>query len=174
MLVIAVTGLKKAGKTTLSSMLISALKGMGYRVAAAKHVHHADFTIDREGKDSWRFYVAGADPVIISSPGETTVIHRSLGVRVVEDLKRLASDVDVMVIEGFRYMLSHEKDDSIVKIKVLSREGEDVEHDEIPVSFSSELGARYTLPKDFASLLQEVLRFIARGEEGRRVKEDKG
>jgi molybdopterin-guanine dinucleotide biosynthesis protein MobB len=67
MKVIAVVGYKKSGKTRLTTMLIKSLRERGYRVASAKHVHHADFSIDQPGKDSWKHSEAGANPNIIIS-----------------------------------------------------------------------------------------------------------
>lgn len=162
--VIAVFGFKKAGKTRLASMIVSALRSMGYRVAAAKHVHHADFTIEREGSDSWRLYQSGADPVIVSSPRETAVIHRSVAIRGVGDLRALAGDVDFLVVEGFQSMMPQDSE-GVVRIRVLREEGEDVGPNDIPVSFAPNPSARYLLPDQFDELLSEVLR-VVRGPTG--------
>ncbi|MEN3047896.1 MAG: molybdopterin-guanine dinucleotide biosynthesis protein B [Candidatus Caldarchaeales archaeon] len=162
MWVIAVFGFKMAGKTRLASMIVSALRSMGYRVAAVKHVHHADFTIEREGSDSWRLYQSGADPVIVSSPRETAVIHRSLSIRGIEDLKGLAGDVDFVVVEGFQSVMPQDSE-GVVRIRVLSREGEEAGPSDIPVSFASNPAARYVLPDEFGELLSEVLRAVRGG-----------
>lgn len=161
-MVIAVFGFKKAGKTRLSSMLVSALKARRYRVAAAKHVHHPDFTIDREGSDSWRLYTSGADPVIIMSPMETAVIYRSATARGLDDLKALAGDVDFLVMEGFQSLVASSPE-GVVRIRVLSREGEEVGEDELPASFYPNPRAKYVLPEGFEDLLSEILRLAPKG-----------
>lgn len=56
-----------SGKTTLIEQLVREFKQRGLRVAVIKHDAHG-FDIDREGKDTWRFQMAGADLVAISPP----------------------------------------------------------------------------------------------------------
>ena len=56
------------GKTTLIEKLVRRLKEKGLRVAVVKHDGHA-FSMDREGKDTWRYTRAGAD--VSSSPRRT-------------------------------------------------------------------------------------------------------
>ena len=70
--IIAVSGVKKSGKTTLLEKLIPALAARGVSSAVVKHDAHR-FEIDREGKDSWRFTQAGADVVLLSSPEKTAL-----------------------------------------------------------------------------------------------------
>ncbi|PMP97204.1 MAG: molybdopterin-guanine dinucleotide biosynthesis protein MobB, partial [Nitrososphaera sp.] len=50
MLVIAVVGRKKSGKTTIVEGVTGALTKLGCRVAVLKHIHHDDFDVDVPGK----------------------------------------------------------------------------------------------------------------------------
>ncbi len=122
---IAVFGRKKAGKTRTIEMLVHALRREGVRVGVAKHVHHADFTIDTRGKDSWRFTEAGAQTVYIVSPNEWAVIHKVSTDYSEAGLLKLLSptDVDVLFMEGFYEALS--KSRRVVKL-VVGRSGEEV------------------------------------------------
>lgn len=62
--VIPVVGGKKSGKTSTIELLVKELAHRGYRVAVAKHIPEPDFTIDTDGKDTWRFGQAGAKIVV--------------------------------------------------------------------------------------------------------------
>ena len=78
MLTIAVIGSKGSGKTTVTEVLIRELTKKGYKVATVKHIPEQNFTIDTEGKDTWRHARAGASKVISVAPKEIAVIHLSL------------------------------------------------------------------------------------------------
>jgi len=113
---VAVVGSKHSGKTSAIEVLIKGLSKRGYKVATAKHIHEANFTIDREGTDTWRHARAGADVVVSVSTGELAVIKK---VRTADlDLTRIVSecgdDVDVVILEGFREMVG--KDRRVQKI----------------------------------------------------------
>jgi len=99
---IAVVGPKKSGKTTFIEALIPYLKDRGYRVATVKHSSHRH-TFDREGSDSHRHAQAGAERVVLRSPGANLFIAYDLpedeaGRQMDEFLK----DFDVVICEGFR------------------------------------------------------------------------
>jgi molybdopterin-guanine dinucleotide biosynthesis protein B len=68
-----VTGASGSGKTTVLEVLVRVLKQRGWRVATLKHTP-AGFTLDRPGKDSWRFARAGAEAVLLHSPGAWAVL----------------------------------------------------------------------------------------------------
>ena len=57
--VIAVSGVKNSGKTTLIEKLLPALNARGVKTAVLKHDGHS-FAADREGTDTCRFLAAGA------------------------------------------------------------------------------------------------------------------
>ena len=58
--IIAVVGGRKSGKTTAVEVLVEGLVEHGYKVATVKHVSQKNFTMDTEGKDTWRHAKAGA------------------------------------------------------------------------------------------------------------------
>ena len=98
---IFIAGYSNSGKTTVAERLVRSLKGRGYRVAAIKHAPHG-YASDPEGKDSWRYYEAGADSVAVVGPSSYT-LHRCCRQRPgLGDILREISDVDIIVVEGFK------------------------------------------------------------------------
>lgn len=82
--------------------LIPFLKARGYRVATVKHSSHRHI-FDREGSDSHRHALAGAERVVLRSPGANLFIAYDLsegeaGTQADEFLR----DFDVVICEGFR------------------------------------------------------------------------
>ena len=115
--VISIVAKSGTGKTTLLEKLIAELKRRGYRVGAMKHDAH-QFDIDREGKDSWRLTQAGADTMVISSPGKIAMIKRNARMTetsVADIVNAYYSDVDIVLTEGF-------KNDRFPKIEVHRKE----------------------------------------------------
>jgi molybdopterin-guanine dinucleotide biosynthesis protein MobB len=99
---IAIVGNSGAGKTTLLERLIPALKGKGFRVGVVKHDAHR-FDIDHPGKDSHRLTTAGADTMVITSASMLAMVKRHAASPPVEELlERYFSDVDLLLVEGFR------------------------------------------------------------------------
>lgn len=69
-------------------------------MAVIKHCSRG-FSLDQQGKDSWRFKEAGADGVGLVSPEETAIIQRQLSKA--DDLQLAASyfkNTDMILIEG--------------------------------------------------------------------------
>ncbi|HUV98124.1 MAG TPA: molybdopterin-guanine dinucleotide biosynthesis protein B [Candidatus Paceibacterota bacterium] len=110
MIVVAVVGSKKSGKTKTVEALVRGLTKRGYRVATAKHVSEQDFTIDTEGKDTWLHAQAGAKTIVVVAPEELTTIRkadtRSLTLQ--EIVQTYGNDIDVIVLEGFRSLVERE------------------------------------------------------------------
>jgi molybdopterin-guanine dinucleotide biosynthesis protein B len=75
MKVFSVAGYSKSGKTATVTSLISELKARGYSVAAIKDIHFEDFTMEREGSDSWQFQQRGAETVFARGLKETYLIR---------------------------------------------------------------------------------------------------
>lgn len=98
---VLVVGYSNSGKTTLVIKLIKELKARGYRVATIKH-HHKDFDIDVPGKDTWRHAEAGADTVVLASPGKVAVIEHNSTSRTLDDVIGKISNVDLIIVEGFK------------------------------------------------------------------------
>ncbi len=112
--VLSFAGYSNSGKTTVVEQLIRTLKGRGYRVAAVKHTGHG-YEVDLPGKDSYRFFQAGADQVIVVGPSSLT-IHERLGKTLgIEDIcERVKEEVDLILVEGF-------KKEPIPKVEVFRR-----------------------------------------------------
>ena len=115
--VVSVAAKSGTGKTTLVVKLISELKHRGYRVGAVKHDGHG-FTMDKEGKDSWRFTEAGADITMVTSRDKIAMIRQNPDRQeppLSETIARYFSDVDIVITEGF-------KKNDLPKIEVHRRE----------------------------------------------------
>jgi len=102
--VVSIVAKSGTGKTTLLEKLIAELKTRGYRVGAVKHDAHS-FSIDHEGKDSWRLTQAGADTMLITSPAKVAMVKRhpdDAEPPVAETIARFCSDLDIVLTEGFK------------------------------------------------------------------------
>jgi len=99
-MILGIYGYQDSGKTTLVEDLVRTLVRKGYRVASVKHTPHMK-SIDCEGKDTWKHWKAGSDPVVFSSATETSLIwHRPMPPG---EIARLVMDEfhpDVLLVEG--------------------------------------------------------------------------
>ena len=99
-MILGIYGFQDAGKTKLVEELVAALVKKGYKVASVKHTPHTK-SIDCEGKDTWRHWVAGSDPVVFSSNIETSLIkHSKMRMDKIANLVMTQFGPDVLVIEG--------------------------------------------------------------------------
>jgi molybdopterin-guanine dinucleotide biosynthesis adapter protein len=98
--VLSIVGKSESGKTTLIEKLIPELKRSGYRIGVVKHAHHG-FAMDHQGKDSYRHKRAGADTVMVASPGQIAMIKDVSGERL-DDLIAFFDDMDLLITEGFK------------------------------------------------------------------------
>ncbi|MCL7389627.1 MAG: molybdopterin-guanine dinucleotide biosynthesis protein B [Thaumarchaeota archaeon] len=158
MKVIAIVGYKRSGKTRLAVMLIRSLRERGYKVASAKHVHHADFSIDQPGKDSWKHSEAGANPNIIISPREVAIIWRDRSINSIEDLLSLTrGEVDFLILEGFYSLVKeYERALKIVLIKKVE-EAVGLKGDVIASFEDTNLSGILKLPEQYPQLLNIIL-----------------
>ena len=107
--VIGVVGGKKSGKTTVIEILTRELTKRGYKIAVAKHIPEPNFTIDTEGKDTWRYAQAGAKTVVAASAGEIATVEKTRGdVSLKEILQRCVGN-DIVLLEGFRKLVAEDK-----------------------------------------------------------------
>ncbi len=114
--IVSIVAKSGTGKTTLLEKLIAEMKRRGFRVGAIKHDAHS-FSIDHEGKDSWRLTQAGADTMLITSPAKMAMVKQYGGSEPVlaETVATYCRDVDIVLTEGF-------KRSSMPKIEVHRRE----------------------------------------------------
>lgn len=99
--VLSITGCGKCGKTTLLERLVAELTRRGHVVGTLKHDVHG-FTMDHEGKDTWRHRQAGASAVAIVGPDQVGLVRRTDGELSVYDAIELLGPVDLVIAEGFK------------------------------------------------------------------------
>ena len=102
--VITMTGWSNSGKTTFTTRVVELLTSMGIRVGVIKHHGHKAGGVDVEGKDSWKYTQAGANPVILSASDQYAIfVSTPQGELSREELvAKIADDVDLVIVEGFR------------------------------------------------------------------------
>ena len=107
MSIVAVVESKQSGKTTAIENLVQGLTKRGYRIATVNHIPEADFTIDKEGKDTWRHTRAGASIVITVAPNELAIIKKvdTTKYSLNEIVRNVEDDVDITILEGFRKLI---------------------------------------------------------------------
>ena len=98
--IICIAGRSQTGKTTLIEKLIPVLKKRGYRIGTIKHSHHI-FEMDKTGKDSWRHKDAGAETVIIASPGKIAMVKNDHEGSL-DSLVNYFDDMDLVITEGYK------------------------------------------------------------------------
>lgn len=111
--IVAVSGVKNSGKTTLLEKLVVNLSQKGYKVAVIKHDGH-DFVPDVEGTDTDRLRKAGACGCGIFSEKKWMVVKEEPAVSE-KDLIGLFPEADFLLLEGF-------KDSDYPKIEVVRKE----------------------------------------------------
>jgi len=106
--IIAVVGSRRSGKTTTVEAIVRGLTKKGYRVAAAKHIHEADFTIDTKGKDTWRHAQAGAKTILSVALNELTIIKKvnTTGFDLSVLVQQCEKEADILILEGFRKLVA--------------------------------------------------------------------
>ena len=100
---VAISGRKHSGKTTLVVRLAAELHRRGHRVMTIKHGAHT-FNIDPSTTDTYRHYHEGhAERVAMAAPDKFALIMRwsdELGPE--EIATRHMSDADIVLCEGFK------------------------------------------------------------------------
>ncbi|MFZ2070819.1 MAG: molybdopterin-guanine dinucleotide biosynthesis protein B [Halobacteriota archaeon] len=99
---IGICGHHNTGKTTLIEELIRQLKKEGYKIATIKNIPKR-FSIDTEGKDTWRHGEAGASVVVASSPDETAFIFKKgMELQEIADILNEIARPDLILVEGHK------------------------------------------------------------------------
>src|SRR5450830_1001923 len=93
--IVHVAGFSGSGKTTLIEKALPELKRQGLSVGVLKHTHH-NLSIDTEGKDTDRFFRAGADYIQIFSRS----LHVEGDVQAV--LSKFPPGLDLIIVEGYK------------------------------------------------------------------------
>ena len=103
MKIIGVVGWKNTGKTTLIEKLISEFNNRNLTVSTIKHSHH-NFSVDREGTDSFRHFNAGTKETILASEQKWIKFSRKKKEAKL-NLSYLLEQiipVDIVIVEGFK------------------------------------------------------------------------
>ena len=119
--VICIVGNKKTSKTRLMEALIKDLKNRGLSVGALKYHKHGDYQIDIEGKDTWKYAMAGADTVAITSSAKFAVIKNiNVPTDIDEICENYFGDNDIVLADGFtlsdkpRIIVVEKKEDAAI------------------------------------------------------------
>jgi molybdopterin-guanine dinucleotide biosynthesis protein B len=123
--VLAIIGTSNSGKTSTVEYLVTNLVKKGLTIGSAKHVHHPDFSIDLDGKDTWRHANAGAKRVVCLSEDEVAIIRKEKGPEYkLKDILNLFQDeeFDLIILEGFHWIVSNRRE--VIKI-VTAKDEED-------------------------------------------------
>ncbi len=97
----AICGWSGSGKTTLIEQIIPPLHKKGLKVVVVKHDSHG-IDVDHPGKDSDRFFKAGADVLLQGPEEELRRIHQSDSESLCVILTRLAQQYDLVLVEGHK------------------------------------------------------------------------
>lgn len=96
-----ISGYSGSGKTTLIEKLVPVMTGRGLRVSVIKHDCHG-LSIDREGKDSDRFFKAGADVVAQGPEQACHRMHAGPEADLFDILRRVINYYDIILVEGHK------------------------------------------------------------------------
>ena len=103
MKIIGVVGWKNTGKTTLIEKLIKEFNERNLTVSTIKHSHH-NFSVDRQGTDSFRHFNAGAKETILASDTKWIKFSRQISEceSSLDYLIKQIVPVDIVIVEGFK------------------------------------------------------------------------
>ncbi len=98
----SVAGKSNSGKTNLVEKIIKNLKLKDYKVATLKHTK-GDYSLDEEGKDTWRHKKAGSELVIFSTPKETSFLYeKEMDLENILEKSDIKENYDVLIVEGMK------------------------------------------------------------------------
>ena len=100
--VLGIGGYSGAGKTTLIEKVLVNLKKEGLVVGVVKHTSHHKLSLDADGKDTSRFYKAGADFVFACDDEQAFSRYPRRKADLDHVLGRLPVGLDLVLIEGFK------------------------------------------------------------------------
>ena len=99
--IVAISGVKNSGKTTLICRLLEIFKEKGLRVAVLKHDGH-DFEPDVPGTDTYRQLQAGAYGTVVFSKGKYMLVKQQPQITE-KELLEFFPEADLILLEGFKY-----------------------------------------------------------------------
>lgn len=99
--IVAISGVKNSGKTTLICRLLEIFKEKGLRVSVLKHDGH-DFEPDVPGTDTYRQLQAGAYGTVVFSKGKYMLVKQQPQITE-KELLEFFPEADLILLEGFKY-----------------------------------------------------------------------
>jgi len=122
--IVAIVGSSNSGKTTALEEIIKGLTKKGYTVASAKRIPEPEFTIDTEGKDTWRHAKAGASTILSVAPNELTTIKKvdTKKYTLEQLISEIPDQTDIIIVEGFKSLVG--EDMTIPKIVATKTDNE--------------------------------------------------
>lgn len=156
--ILAISGVKNTGKTTLMEALVRLLSEKGLQVAVIKHDGHT-FSADVPGTDTARHLAAGAVGTAVFDSEKYQTVHRKPTDE--KELFSLFPEADVILLEGF-------KSSEWPKIEIVRREtGKGpVCPEKNLLAYYSDLPLQTDLPVFTFWQQRELLRFIIAYIEG--------
>lgn len=102
--IVAVVGNSGCGKTLLLEKLICKLTSAKVNFAVFKHTHHKKFSLDLKGKDTFRYFLAGAKNISIFSNNKCAIVRwiESRSINIHKIISSYFPDVKLVFIEGMR------------------------------------------------------------------------
>jgi molybdopterin-guanine dinucleotide biosynthesis protein B len=95
-------GPSNSGKTETITKIVKHFSDGGFKIATVKHIP-SEFSIDQEGKDTWRMGMAGSNLVIAASNTETSfIIKNVLDLRKIIQIINSIDEFDLILIEGYK------------------------------------------------------------------------
>ncbi len=98
---IGFVGRSNSGKTTLIEKLLAEFARRGLRVAVVKHTMHRHVETDIPGKDSRRYWEAGAAQTVLVA-GDRVVMTRRAREPSVDEVLAEIEGVDLIIVEGHK------------------------------------------------------------------------
>jgi len=109
-MIVNIYGTSDSGKTTKVVEVIKRLSDENIKVASIKHTK-GEFTIDAQGKDSYKHQEAGSKLTVLATALETDFIVKDvLELPTIIELMQSIKDVEVIVIEGYKELELETKD----------------------------------------------------------------
>ncbi|MDA8434205.1 MAG: molybdopterin-guanine dinucleotide biosynthesis protein B [Nitrospiraceae bacterium] len=155
--VVGICGYSGSGKTTLIEEIVSELRAGGFRVGVLKHTPHS-LSLDAEGKDTERFYRAGADYVFAHDAHQAFARYPDSAGRLQDFLSRFPSSLDLVLVEG------HKKA-GLPGIWITAGTGEDRKR---PEQSQKKVVSRDD-PRYFGAVMEHIHQELAKCHSGRRV-----
>lgn len=98
--IIAVSGYKNSGKTTVIEKLVKVFSAREMKTAVIKHDGHS-FEPDMKGTDTRRFYDAGAVGTAVFDGGKFQLVKRCRADE--KELTAMFPEADIIMLEGFKH-----------------------------------------------------------------------